>query len=170
GPGGYETARLIRGREQSRRTPILFLTAGAGDRPSLERAYSLGAVDHVVKPPVPAVLRAKVMGFAELFRKTPQVAPRAEQALRESEERFGRFMQHLPGLAWIKDLEGRYVYANQATASAFGAPRAALYGKTDEELFPPQTAAQFRENDRRALASGTGVKVVESLEHGDGTV
>ena len=50
---------------------------------------------------------------------------RAEEALRASEQRFAGFMQHLPGLAWIKDLQGRYVYANVAAAKAFrtaGAP------------------------------------------------
>src|SRR6202043_2018947 len=81
---------------------------------------------------------------------------RATDALRESQERFARFMQHLPGLAWIKDLDGRYVYANEAADRAFGIPRAELYGKSDADLFPPETAAQFRENDRRALASETG--------------
>lgn len=95
---------------------------------------------------------------------------RAEQALRESEERFARFMQHLPGLAWIKDLEGRYVYVNDAAARAFRAPREQLYHKTDDELFPPKVAAQFKENDRLALASGSGVQVVETLEHEDGVL
>ncbi len=95
---------------------------------------------------------------------------RAAEALRVSEERFARFMQHLPGLAWIKDSEGRYVYANDAAANAFGKTRAELYGRTDDEVFPPDTAAQFRENDRRALASGAGVRVVETLRHGDGVV
>jgi PAS domain S-box-containing protein len=96
--------------------------------------------------------------------------PAAEPALRESDDRFGPFMEHLPGLAWIKDLHGRYVYANQAAMHVFGAPRAELCGKTDDDLFPPATAAQFRENDRQALASGTGVQVVETLKHADGTV
>ena len=48
---------------------------------------------------------------------------RAEEALRRSEQRFARFMQHLPGLAWIKDSQGRYVYANEAAERAFGTPR-----------------------------------------------
>src|SRR5262249_22651099 len=39
---------------------------------------------------------------------------RTEEALRATEQRFAMFMQHLPGLAWIKDLKGRYVYANDA--------------------------------------------------------
>jgi PAS domain S-box-containing protein len=95
---------------------------------------------------------------------------RAEQAIRESEERFARFMHHLPGLAWIKDLEGRYVFANDAAEKAFRTPRAVLYGRIDAEVFPPETAAQFRDNDRRALAGGTGVQVVETLAHEDGVL
>ncbi len=97
-------------------------------------------------------------------------ARRAGEALRESEERFTRFMRHLPGLAWIKDEQGRYLFANDAAVDAFGKPRAELYGRKDEEVFPPATAAQFRENDRKALADGTGVRVVEALEHGDGVL
>jgi PAS domain S-box-containing protein len=46
-----------------------------------------------------------------------------DEALRRSEERFARFMQFLPGLAWIKDLEGRYVFANDAAVAAFNRPR-----------------------------------------------
>jgi PAS domain S-box-containing protein len=95
---------------------------------------------------------------------------RSELASRESAERFSRFMQHLPGLAWIKDAQGRYMYANDAAVNAFGKTRAEVYGRTDEELFASATAAQFRENDRKALASGTGVRVVETLEHEDGVL
>jgi PAS domain S-box-containing protein len=92
---------------------------------------------------------------------------RAEAALRATEQRFTRFMQHLPGLAWIKDHEGRYVFVNDAAEKVFRLPRAQLYGKTDAEVFPPETAAQFQEHDRRARAQGN-IQVVETLEHEDG--
>ena len=59
-----------------------------------------------------------------------------EEALRRSEERFARFMQFLPGSAWIKDLNGRYVYANDAAVTIFNRSRDALYGKSDQEVFP----------------------------------
>ena len=85
-----------------------------------------------------------------------------------SEQRFVGFMEHLPGLVWIKDLQGRYVYANDAAEKAFRARREELYGKTDPELFPTDVAAQFQENDRRALASETGIQAIETLEHDDG--
>src|SRR5262249_27719958 len=79
-------------------------------------------------------------------------------------------MEHLPGLAWIKDLDGRYVYANSAALRVFGAPREQIIGRTDHELFPPDTAAQFAANDREALASAEGFQTVEMLQHDDGVV
>jgi PAS domain S-box-containing protein len=94
----------------------------------------------------------------------------ADVALRESEARFARFMQHLPGLAWIKDGQGRYVYANDAATRAFQRSRDELYGKTDEEIFPADVAAQFTKNDRKALTEAIGIQAIESLEHEDGVL
>jgi PAS domain S-box-containing protein len=94
----------------------------------------------------------------------------AEDQLRASEKRFVRFMRHLPGLAWIKDLEGRYVFANESAMRAFQRSKEDLYGKTDDEIFPPETAARFRENDRLALVSEAGIMTVETLEHDDSTL
>ncbi len=83
---GFETAKLIRGRERSRQTPIIFLTAYESNRLTPEEAYALGAVDYLVKPLVPVILRAKVAGFIELFGKTEQVKQQAEK-LRQMERR-----------------------------------------------------------------------------------
>jgi PAS domain S-box-containing protein len=113
--------------------------------------------------------RGEVGGII-IFSEVITERKRAEQAVRDSEQRFTRFMHHLPGLAWIKDLQGRYVYVNDAAEKAYNRPKAELYGKSDEQVFPPQTAAQFRQNDQRALASGTGVQVIEDLQHADGFV
>ena len=91
----------------------------------------------------------------------------SEDALRESEERFQGFMQNLPGLAWIKDIEGRYVFANDAAEKAFQRSQNDLVGKTDDEVFPAEVAAQFRKNDQLALES-SGIRTIETLEHSDG--
>jgi PAS domain S-box-containing protein len=91
-------------------------------------------------------------------------------ALRASEQWFARFMGHLPGLAWIKDRAGRYVYVNDAAERAFQRPRAELYGQTDADVFPPETGREFSENDRRVLAGETVVELVEHLRHEDGVV
>lgn len=66
---GFETAELIRGRKRSDQVPIIFLTGSEGTSGSLFKGYLLGAVDYLVKPIVPEVLKAKVAVFAELFRK-----------------------------------------------------------------------------------------------------
>jgi PAS domain S-box-containing protein len=79
-------------------------------------------------------------------------------------------MRHLPGLAWIKDLQGRYVYVNDAAEKAFQTPRGKLYGNMDEDIFPPETAKQFRANDQMALASDAGVAAIETLKEDDGVV
>jgi PAS domain S-box-containing protein len=111
--------------------------------------------------------RGNLIGASKIARDITG-SKQAEIALRESEHRFSTFMQALPGLAWIKDLHGRYVFVNDAAQAPFGRPRNALYGKTDDELFPPETAAQFKKNDQAALSTPRGIEVIESLEHKDG--
>ncbi|WP_238397628.1 hybrid sensor histidine kinase/response regulator [Anatilimnocola aggregata] len=86
----------------------------------------------------------------------------------EHEQRFTRFMQHLPGLAWIKDTKGRYAFVNDAAAQAFQHSREEIIGRTDDELFPPATAAMFRENDRQALTATTRLETIETLQQSDG--
>jgi signal transduction histidine kinase len=91
GMDGFETARLIRGRERSRHIPIIFLTGVSTEMASVFRAYETGAVDYLVKPVVPEVLRSKVSVFVELQRRSAalvdEIAERktAQERLRESE-------------------------------------------------------------------------------------
>jgi signal transduction histidine kinase len=76
GMDGFETAALIRQRKSSEHVPIIFITA-FGDE-MLARAYSLGAVDYILAPVVPDVLRSKVAVFVDLFKKTEQLKRQAE--------------------------------------------------------------------------------------------
>jgi PAS domain S-box-containing protein len=113
--------------------------------------------------------QGQVVGASKIARDITD-RKRAEDRLRESEGRFAQFMRHLPGLAWIKSADGRYLYVNDAAGTAFGSQRAELKGKTDYELFPAETAAQFKMNDQQALASQSGIQTIETLKHADGTV
>src|SRR3984893_9294516 len=65
---GFETAQLIRQRPRSELTPIIFVTALDQAQTDMGRGYELGAVDFVFAPVVPAILRAKVSVFVELYR------------------------------------------------------------------------------------------------------
>ena len=87
GIDGFETAKMIRGRERSKQTPIIFLTAQADEMNSMFRGYAVGAVDYLMKPVVPEVLKSKVAIFVELHMKS--------ERLRESEDKLRRLAAHL---------------------------------------------------------------------------
>lgn len=86
GLDGYETAALAREREQSRHTPIIFLTAINQSDAQVFKGYSSGAVDYMFKPFVPEVLRAKVSVFVDLYRSTQEVRRQAELLQRANDE------------------------------------------------------------------------------------
>jgi signal transduction histidine kinase/CheY-like chemotaxis protein len=116
GLDGYETAKLVRMREQSRDTPIIFLTAINKEDAHLLRGYDSGAVDFVFKPVDPTILRSKVSVFVSLYQKTQEIERNArreqilmqqtlkaqaeklqiDQALREAEERQALLLRLLP--------------------------------------------------------------------------
>lgn len=85
---GYETATLIRDREKSRHTPLIFLTAAQKESADVFRGYSYGAVDYVFKPIEPVVLRAKVAVFLEMRRQAYKIVAQAEYEKRLLEENF----------------------------------------------------------------------------------
>ena len=82
---GFEAAELIRQREQSRHTPIIFLSAVDKLEEDVFRGLASGAVDYLFKPVVPEVLQSKVSVFVELYRMRERVKL---QAVRQGEERF----------------------------------------------------------------------------------
>jgi signal transduction histidine kinase len=92
GMDGFTTARRIRERPGPRHTPIIFLTAAYEDLASIFRGYEVGAVDYIVKPLIPEVLKSKIAVFVELYNKNAalirEIAERrvTEERLRESEE------------------------------------------------------------------------------------
>jgi len=83
---GFEVAAMIKQRERSKHTPIIMLTAAGADSELIYRGYSAGAVDYMPKPIDPAILRAKVATFVDLFRKDRRIAEQAE-ALRAADRR-----------------------------------------------------------------------------------
>lgn len=101
GVDGFATAKLIRGRERSRHTPIIFITGAHEDLESMFRGYAAGAVDYIIKPLIPDVLKSKISVFVELHNKnaalTREIADRklAEEQLRQSEENLRALAAHL---------------------------------------------------------------------------
>jgi signal transduction histidine kinase/DNA-binding response OmpR family regulator len=77
---GFETASLIRQRKRSAHTPIIFVTAYS-DEILTVRGYSLGAVDYILAPVLPEILRTKVRVFVDLYRMAEQVKRQAEERI-----------------------------------------------------------------------------------------
>ena len=94
GMDGFEAARLIHACPRSQRTPVIFLTGAYEDMASVMRGYAAGAVDYVVKPVLPEVLRSKVAVFVDLYYKSAELAHqigernRAEEALSRVNEQL----------------------------------------------------------------------------------
>lgn len=123
---GFETATLIRQRERSRNTPIIFLTAFSTNDELMVKGYSLGAVDYLFKPINPAILTSKVSVFVELFKKTCEVGQQAVQLteinreLMRSEERFRLLSRCSPVGIFLMDTTGSYTYANPSCQAICG--------------------------------------------------
>jgi len=125
GMDGYETAQIIRSREQTKRIPIVFLSAVNKETEHLLRGYSMGAVDYVFKPVDPVVLRSKVAVFVDLFAMTREIQRKAkqeqalldanlkanaqrlkaEQELRRAEQRQAAIIQSLPIILYLEPLD-----------------------------------------------------------------
>jgi signal transduction histidine kinase/DNA-binding response OmpR family regulator len=86
---GFETAEMIRSRRQTASTPIIFITAFS-DEMHTAQGYSLGAVDYILSPVVPEILRTKVGVFVDLYKKTQQVKRQAEERVALAQEQAAR--------------------------------------------------------------------------------
>ena len=134
----------------------------------LQSLLKRGAANFLRRPIEPEALLAE----KPLGHKKPQLTGQsdvvrlssfelfAEEVLRKSEKLFAAFMDHSPGFAWIKDLEGRYVYANK-TLEQLGPYREGWLGKTDGDLWPAGIAATYRTTDETVIATRKALQTVE---------
>jgi PAS domain S-box-containing protein len=98
-----------------------------------------------------------------------QERARAQTEHRATEARFRAFMRFSPAIAYMKSPDGRYVYGNEAWARQFNTSPPVVLGKTDAELWPAKTAAQFHQSDLQVLERGQPIEVTQMGEGADGT-
>src|SRR5687768_2765498 len=113
--------------------------------------------------------RDEASGETRLLAITRDITERrrAEQALRESEQRFQLFMENMPAAAWIRDAQFRYTFVNRRYAETWGGgePRA-LLGRDATETFTPEISAYFRDSDENVRTHGVPVQYVDSKPSG----
>lgn len=107
GMDGYETAELMREREQSRDTPIIFLTAINKEDAHLLKGYDTGAVDFVFKPVEPSIVRSKVSVFVRLFETAAEIRRTSAEQKRLLEEKLEAQQQSLAALEALRQAEER---------------------------------------------------------------
>jgi PAS domain S-box-containing protein len=88
------------------------------------------------------------------------------ESLRDSQALLGAFMENSPDALFVKDAKGRFVVANGGFLRSTGRPAAEVLGKTDHDIFLPEVAEQFREEDRLVRESGEPHQFEESFEYG----
>jgi PAS domain S-box-containing protein len=91
-----------------------------------------------------------------------------EDRLRDSEARFTAFMEHLPGLAVMRDMEGRYLFANRSWEETMDLSPQAWRGRTLDELWTPERAAALQKSDFQIISSGVPTEEVEMQILSDG--
>jgi PAS domain S-box-containing protein len=166
---GFELATLIKSRERSQHTPMVFLTADATDAKRLYRAYSVGAIDYLQKPVDPEIIRAKVAVFVDLFRKDRRILDQAK-TLRESERRerdlqiaelklaaerrYNNLAEAVPQIVWTCTPAGLIDYSNRHFAEYAGLTPARAKNHGFLDLAHPDDAAKSRAAFESALARG----------------
>ena len=184
GMDGYETAQIIRGREQTKRIPIVFLSAVNKEKEHLIRGYSMGAVDYVFKPVEPVVLRSKVAVFVDLFEMTREIRRKAEQEqklldanlkanaerlrieqeLRLAEQRQAAIIASLPIIPYLEPADGatrvpQFVGGNFAAVTGF--PFEAVGANPDlwkERLHPEDSARVLKALAERGRSGAMAVE------------
>jgi signal transduction histidine kinase len=179
GIDGFTTARMIRERKRSRYTPIIFLTAAQEDLASMFRGYQAGAVDYIVKPVIPEVLRSKLAVFVGLHDMNrmlnAELAERAmtEQRLRTSEEKLRALASHLQSVREEERIHiAREIHdelGQALTALKFDIAALAKGCKTDDAVtVAEKSSASAQAIDRiinsvRRIASGLRPEVLDEI-------
>jgi len=183
GMDGFETAEMIRDRNKTRGVPIIFLTAMHGNEQFISRAYERGAVDYLIKPFDPDILRAKVSVFVELFLMRERVKDLAAVAAsqRESEAArtrlFDMLMQLPMAMAATSGPEHVIELANPSFSELAG--RRELIGRPIRDVFdtlissePPELDEVFRSGQaitkqqrRISIVGDDGIRVTRYVTY-----
>jgi two-component system sensor histidine kinase UhpB len=147
--------------------PFILISGKIGEDTAVD-AMRTGVHDYIMKDKlarlIPAIQRELREADVRRERKL------AEEALKESEKRFALFMRHLPGLAYIKDEEGKILYINEFAEKTYGWKTKEVLGKTDFDLWSGEVAERMSEGDRQALSKRKVVESIDEIEHAGETI
>jgi CheY-like chemotaxis protein len=140
--------------------PFIFVSGTIGEENAIETLRN-GATDYVLKHNlrrlVPVLRRAMEEKEEQRRRR------KAEDLIRQKEQQFSAFMSNLPGVAFIKDKDRRYVFLNDAASSYISHEPIECLGLRDEEILPSELAERMRRSDEEVLREKHVVHLVEEI-------
>jgi diguanylate cyclase (GGDEF)-like protein/PAS domain S-box-containing protein len=134
---------LVLAREHAPHVPFVFLSGTIGEEIAIESLRS-GAVDYILKNNMGRLATAIERALRDAREKA--IKENAERELRRVQERFALFMQHLPGPAFIKTIDGRLQFVNRAFERMASRSSDEIIGRTNGDIWPQQ-AAIYDAND-----------------------
>ena len=176
GMDGFQTVSILRERERTRSTPVIFLTAINKAPQHVSRGYAEGAVDYIFKPFDPAILRAKVAVFLELHEARERMrAIEIEKRRRERAEieeavlrRYKRMMDAMPHCVWAARRDGGIYYVNRAARAYLGSEGASARIDRIGEIVHADDVARTRTAWAQCLRTGQRVELQLRLRRHDG--
>jgi PAS domain S-box-containing protein len=166
---GFETAALIRQRQESEMTPIIFITAFANDEIKNTDRYAEGAVDFIFAPAPPEELRAKVSVFVNLFLQAEDLATRARD-VQASADQLRLLTDAAPIGIFQTDAEGKYVYTNPRWSDITGIPAEEASGRSwDTIVSLGEHKGLFGEVFERPDLPSAGLSHRLEIRHSDST-
>jgi PAS domain S-box-containing protein len=109
----------------------------------------------------------EISGFIAI-KQDVTVRKRAEETVRELQRQQRTLLDNIPGIAWVKDKESRYVVVNDALSKAYGHAPEEIIGKTDLDFFPAELAESYRADDKHVMDSRKRKHVEEPFEDAKG--
>ncbi|WP_156288207.1 EAL domain-containing protein [Oceanobacillus salinisoli] len=163
GMDGFSTAKIIKAREKTKDIPILFITANNMESEHIFMGYSVGAIDYILKPVDPLILKAKVEGFVEIYKMKQQLIYQAEELkektsqlektntqltetagkLRLSEELANVINETSIDSMLILDKDGIILKINPSVKQMFHYDESDLIGKNISILFTYEDSKRF---------------------------
>jgi PAS domain S-box-containing protein len=132
--------------------------------PSIPRSYSeedgtIGIISFLA-------MAGLIVAIGEAGRRTSARRAAAEREARKSRSQFETFMDNSPGIAYMKDADGRFIYVNRTMRERF--QLSAMEGKTDFDFFPAEAASTYRAHDLEVLREGKPREFIEYIDEPDG--
>jgi diguanylate cyclase (GGDEF)-like protein/PAS domain S-box-containing protein len=160
---GFDTAKIIKERRKTKNTPILFITANYLDSKHILTGYSLGAMDYILKPFDPIILKSKVKGFVEVYKLNKKLAYQADMLsqktkllektcselsaatsdLQVSEALANVISDTTIDSMIVVDDGGSIIKVNPAVNAMFGYPQSEIIGKHITDLFSSDNAKDY---------------------------